>query len=811
MNGLSPKRLFEHSSIDVAPHATKPRTMKRAGRKPERLPQQVQDEQLGLWPFNAASIWDGDQFSTMTTNKPRITLSVPDDDEICLLDNGCDDAWTGGLDAPSSACSVLSSGGSAFSSVVSEAPVQRLYRCFWAGCQSSGFTSRNEWAWHVKAEHMLECPICAECCSNANEVLIHVALQHPDCSKGIAAKEWELPLPSVMESTSTDSDVAGAKARYRDKVQERVVKRAQMNKRGASSATEAEDSRVNPTIEAATFGDLFEHAIRPFLAEFMPSWSGPRHVLALTRGKTPELRCISVMAAKTLSRSRKLMIAQHVFDLLPDDVKHRVSFSFSTGQINRMLRWARGLDASRPDHVTAARNPYYFSLPCMGDSIGIDGGPETSASTATLGPCLDVGDNAYWLVNFHPFLEAWQSPGEVRLEHPSPQDRAPCLAEGHDALLVEDGAFRLGPITVTSGLTLKTTRISHDPYWEENDLDPALVVTDWALVGASASNRNRANMLRRFPSEAQPPCMEPMARPVCTRAAGIVAGASVVSSGRTSGFQRGQICEVPAYVSGAENGTGKATREWFVEEACGSGSEEDSWIRGGIGVEGDSGAAVVDADTNCLYGQLWGRNKYWGPGPRITFFTPLMDIFDDIQEKCGLQKRPQLPELRPDGERFAEYPSCRACYDARTYFDSRRSSRVSLQSMINYRGEAEHDLLSNDNVSELATPRDFSNRGGRAVGEPGLSFIGAAVSHSPAMFGFSAASPTPTQVPSPYPQTLIIDNNSDSFTVGDVMQEAAAATAPQLKTRRVALFPGEPSSASVRGVVSSSPKRQRTA
>jgi hypothetical protein len=90
--------------------------------------------------------------------------------------------------------------------------------------------------------------------------------------------------------------------------------------------------------------------------------------------------------------------------------------------------------------------------------------------------------------------------------------------------------------------------------------------------------------------------------------------------------------------------------QWFVERPfhC---SEED-WTESGIGVSGDSGAGIVDDDTNVLYGQLWGRNKYESndPGSRITFFTPMVDIFDDIQEKFSHTERPRLPQL---GESFS--------------------------------------------------------------------------------------------------------------------------------------------------------------
>ncbi|KND89328.1 hypothetical protein TOPH_06065 [Tolypocladium ophioglossoides CBS 100239] len=422
------------------------------------------------------------------------------------------------------------------------------------------------------------------------------------------------------------------------------------------------------------------------------------------------------MTPREVSRARRVIIARHVADLLPEALRRSVSFDFSVGEVARC--WARGVSREQPDAVCAPRNPFHFRQPCMGDSIGSrGGGPET---TATLGPCLDVGGGRYWLACFHPFQEAYRSQPAVAVEHPSPYDRARCIDAGHDAM-AEAADFHIGHVEVTSGLNLKTTRISHDPYWDDCLADPPLVATDWALIAAGASARG-ANMLRRFPSETQPPVQERLVRSLSEagRPGGVVPGAAVLSSGRTSGHQPGQVGEIPAYVSGAANGTGKATREWFVEDPVPSGDGE-AWISGGIGVCGDSGGAIVDAESHCLVGQLWARNNYWGSGPRLTYFTPIADIFDDIQEKCGLPTRPQLPQTRDDADRYPVYPSCRQCYDLRVYLDSRRSSRESLQSMIPYTGDADQDQTSVD-ASELATPHDPDYRRATGLEEVGASF-----------------------------------------------------------------------------------------
>jgi hypothetical protein len=469
------------------------------------------------------------------------------------------------------------------------------------------------------------------------------------------------------------------------------------------------------------------------------------------------------MTPTPISRARKILIAKHLHDLLslPESQHHRanISFLFPVGTVDRTYGtscWARGLSREHMDDVCIPRNPFYFPNPCMGDSIGVSGTEEFEEATATLGPCVSVGGGSYWLANFHPFVDAYQSAHPIAVEHPSAQDRAICVSESHDAV-ASKSSFNIGNVQVTSGMGLKTTRITHDPYWEEYCTEQPLVVTDWALIDSHSSH---ANILRRFPID-YPNRAAPEPESLVRSTSAVVPGASVVSSGRTSGYGSGQVCEIPAYVSGDENGTEKATREWFIEEAYPYDNEEE-WIRGGIGVHGDSGAAVIDAESRCLVGQLWGRNKYWGPGPRHTFFTPIADIFDDIQEKCGQQSRPQLPQHRNEGDCYPVEPPCRTCYDMYRNLDSRRSSRMSLQSMVMAAGgDGEQDgATSIEAVSELATPRPVVDRNPNAgLEEIGMTFGTVMWSApTPSRASQGVASPGFNDMRSPYAQTLELDD-----------------------------------------------------
>jgi len=104
-------------------------------------------------------------------------------------------------------------------------------------------------------------------------------------------------------------------------------------------------------------------------------------------------------------------------------------------------------------------------------------------------------------------------------------------------------------------------------------------------------------------------------------------GASVRSLGRTSGHQRGKISTTMSAVFLEDY----VTQEWCVIKR--PDDPLDEWIQGGIGVEGDSGALIVDEEDDGIYGMLWGRT---GDGPAtMTIFTPMREIFWDIRQRTG--------------------------------------------------------------------------------------------------------------------------------------------------------------------------------
>ncbi|KAI2607832.1 hypothetical protein GGR54DRAFT_633251 [Hypoxylon sp. NC1633] len=691
--------------------------------------------------------------------------------------------------------------------------IGHLHACLWGDngpCDSAGFATREELNWHVKSEHLLLCPIpgCTEGAFLTRDFLdCHMRCAHSNTTtdKNIDCRLTNLngaaaaPLrPSAASSQASatqagsvedkglkvEMTISNSKRRCRGKliaVLEKKMRRTIVTNGKQGGTPKADEnhgmvrSRTLTLLESASFPIIWEHGVLPFLVEFIPKWCGPGHVISVMRGREPHARQICIMTKQAVSIARRLVIAGHVRDVLPGKHRSLVTFVFCTGTVDRLV-WSRGWSKDMPDEICPPRNPFCYISPCMGDSIGttLEDGDQI---TATLGPCVTIGGGNYWLANFHPFVEASKGTRPLPIEHPSPMDRARCRAERHDASNNGDAIFQVGNLTATSGYDLKTTRVSHDLYWEDCDKEPPLVVTDWALISAKTQ---QANLLRKSPTTSQRQEM-----PV-TSMSSIVPGAAVCATGRTSGFQRGQVCEIPAYLDGAENGTGKASREWYIEEPYpydNEGTDEERWIRGGIGVEGDSGAAIIDCESNAIVGQLWGRNKYYGPGPRFAYFTPIFDIFDDIQEKCGQEGRPQLPQFRDEADCWPVYPLCRQCFDLREYLESRRSSRESLMSMIGIHdgraGDIDNDLTS---VSELETPKDHTYLIRHIGPDDAQSSIGGIVSPPPVHSFYSishALSPENTDMRSPYAQAL---NDEDLYEKHLDTNEVALGKRPALPT-----------------------------
>jgi hypothetical protein len=295
----------------------------------------------------------------------------------------------------------------------------------------------------------------------------------------------------------------------------------------------------------------------------------------------------------------------------------------------------------------------------MGDSVGLALNQGDNHSTSTLGSCILLGETPYWLLSCHPFEKALSHP-QVRLldlaiEHPSPDDRSLCHTAGHKFDYDLGHNFEIGKLTQISGPDKSTTRISRSPYWKLAGLEAPHVIMDWAICTAKSA---QINIVRLPASKDYPVQTVHSTRNMNEESA----GTPVYSVGRTSGLCQGQLGLSPELVSTKITGARTETMEWFVEEPYLYDNEE-GWIESGIGISGDSGAAILDRETNHLYGHLWGRNEYRAgrSTPRVTYFTPIDDIFDDIEEKFSGAMRPRLPQPSEASTPLPSAPMCQQC------------------------------------------------------------------------------------------------------------------------------------------------------
>ncbi|KAK1847606.1 hypothetical protein CCHR01_09758 [Colletotrichum chrysophilum] len=273
----------------------------------------------------------------------------------------------------------------------------------------------------------------------------------------------------------------------------------------------------------------------------------------------------------------------------------------------------------------------------MGDSVGFKGGKHA----ATLGPLLRFEGKLYWLVMAHVFDGAFigeNIPDDVKLVHPCEIDCPPGVEP-----------TEIGTLKYWSGPLYSTHRSSYylRTFFSQVPIDHCAVITDWALCQAYGDGLAEANSLRYVPEDRvdEVACshirsfflQDPKSRVVKV-------------TGRSSGLRYAIVSETLAAVE--QNIT---THEVYIQNAPGwpGMMTRDGWNSGGTGIPGDAGACVIDDETEALLGIVWGRNTYDGDTSmeRITYFTSICDILDDIYEKCpdlGLASIAGGDSYRPD-------------------------------------------------------------------------------------------------------------------------------------------------------------------
>jgi hypothetical protein len=267
------------------------------------------------------------------------------------------------------------------------------------------------------------------------------------------------------------------------------------------------------------------------------------------------------------------------------------------------------------------RNTDFALRPYMGASIGVDG---SEKDTATLGGYISINETPHILTVYHLFENEDDGlvygPGTI-ITQPSlqePQSQQPLIpitdlsadkSEQPSDISSRPSSFSFGSLTYSSGFRNRPRKVA-----------ASNVEMDWAICKVEA---------HRLGSNTSP-CQ----KHVCRNTSQVIPGGSVFAIGRTSGRQEGII-----------NGCMTNLRFWEHEFLSRESDEwavirpdlmsEESWATGGIGVSGDSGAWVLETGTDNVIGQVWGRDfqeDHDSLGQIITYFTPMLDIFDDILE-----------------------------------------------------------------------------------------------------------------------------------------------------------------------------------
>jgi hypothetical protein len=302
---------------------------------------------------------------------------------------------------------------------------------------------------------------------------------------------------------------------------------------------------------------------------------------------------------------------------------------FVVGSVKRTARRS-DLDAK---HCTP-RNTGFSSKPPMGVSIGVGG---STRDTATLGGYIYIDNTPYVLTVHHLFTDdesgttyppgttvtqpSWQEVKEfselwerIRLSQDTFHEE--CVKKIFESMKSCLPAFSFGCLSHSSGYRGRISRngTSH-------------VEMDWAICKVDESRRGY-NIT---------PCSAHWCRGVTT----VVPNREIMAVGRTSGQQEGIVDGCPRFLSlRNEDGTYRHSEEWAI--FSNSVSAESNWVTSGIGVSGDSGAWVLEKETSNVIGLIWGRDYEEGEkendGEIFTYFTPILDIFDDIRELTGATK-----------------------------------------------------------------------------------------------------------------------------------------------------------------------------
>jgi hypothetical protein len=171
----------------------------------------------------------------------------------------------------------------------------------------------------------------------------------------------------------------------------------------------------------------------------------------------------------------------------------------------------------------------------------------------------------------------------------------------------------------------------------------------------------------------------------------------VYSMGRSSGVQIGRVRKEMSFVKGAWSDTESTkTYEWTVDWT-GESQTKEEWNLGGLGIEGDSGAGVIDMESNSLCVQVWGTQGV----QRVAYITAWDEIIDDIEEKHKQRLRATLPQPDSTSTCHLGQPLCHSCaIERELYLESIHHRLRTIQQALPEATYGDHIIGAQESESE---------------------------------------------------------------------------------------------------------------
>ncbi|KAH9219508.1 hypothetical protein DL95DRAFT_483673 [Leptodontidium sp. 2 PMI_412] len=351
---------------------------------------------------------------------------------------------------------------------------------------------------------------------------------------------------------------------------------------------------------------------------------------------------IIVTCAEVTNKVKVDNLHRAVSDLFDRTDRQSLRIAFDEGKLRRTTKL-------HDPPICTPRNIEGQLFPSFGSSIGIQ---RRTDSTATLGGYLLIDGEIFLLTVDHLINEQWTRFKPVPIAHPSEQEqlehqprynllhyidllKACCAFCKKLAEVAIHKEFDVMELYNPPEYKCATSQLFQRANEESIRRKPRLL----GILRARSDMRSRRVIAGELKHEIEMDWalfyVDKWPKPIDSHAqeisrglsfGGVVPGALIQATGRTSGYQRGVINTAQSLIN---HGT-RMTLEWSVIPE--PGSSINSWILGGIGVDGDSGSWIINQENGSLYGMVWGRH---GPlANPICLFTPMEHIIADIKERA---------------------------------------------------------------------------------------------------------------------------------------------------------------------------------